>query len=325
MFMARRDAKCWMERRRRAGQTAFAQRQTTSSSGRTSGLPQDGHAAGITHGWLSAGRLLRTGATTFGMTSPPFSMMTVVAGPDVAPLDLLLVVQRGLADGRSRQADRLEHGVRRDRPGASDLHFDAPQEGRGLLGRELEGDRPARELGGRAEPCARRVQIVELDDDPVGIELELVPGLAPLAAVLDHGVNAVARVANAARPAIPTRASSSAFRPGWPAPRPEAGSAGRRMRRARASTPSAGSSVRIVPAATLRGLANTGSPASSRSRLMRSKARRGRYTSPRTSTLPRGPSFSECGIDLMVRTLVVTSSPRVPSPRVTPRSSRPFS
>ena len=38
-----------------------------------------GTSVGITHGFESAGRRLSTGATTFGMTSPPFSMMHRVA------------------------------------------------------------------------------------------------------------------------------------------------------------------------------------------------------------------------------------------------------
>ena len=76
-FIARRDAKCSRLRRRRAGHDVFSQRQTTSSSGFVSRLSQNGHVVGITHGDESAGRLSRTGPMTLGMTSPPFSMMTV--------------------------------------------------------------------------------------------------------------------------------------------------------------------------------------------------------------------------------------------------------
>ena len=86
---------------------------------------------------------------------------------------------------------------------------------------------------------------------------------------------------------------------------------------------SAGSRLRIAPAAALRGFANAGSPASSRSRLIRWNVDRGRYTSPRTSTVPAGASRSASGMGRMVRTLDVTSSPRVPSPRVAPRARRP--
>ena len=51
-----------------------------------------------------------------------------------------------------------------------------------------------------------------------------------------------------------------------------------------------------MPAAALRGLANSGSPASSRSRFVRSNAARGRKTSPRTSTRPAGPPRSASGM-----------------------------
>ena len=46
-----------------------------------------------------------------------------------------------------------------------------------------------------------------------------------------------------------------------------------------------------MPAAALRGLAKSGSPASSRSRFVRSKVARGRNTSPRTSIRPAGASL----------------------------------
>ena len=83
-----------------------------------------------------------------------------------------------------------------------------------------------------------------------------------------------------------------------------------------------GSSVRIVPAAAFLGFTAGGSPCSSRSRFILKKASSGRITSPRTSK-PCGSrarcnlSFeTESGTDRMVRTLLVTSSPVTPSPRV---------
>ncbi len=59
---------------------------------------------------------------------------------------------------------------------------------------------------------------------------------------------------------------------------------------------SAGARLRIVPAAALRGFANSGSPASSRSGSSARTTARGRYTSPRTSTRPAGPPRSDSGI-----------------------------
>ena len=90
-----------------------------------------------------------------------------------------------------------------------------------------------------------------------------------------------------------------------------------------------GSFWRSDPAAELRGLANIGLPASTREALSLSKASMDKKTSPRTSTRSgTGNSsvpLSRCGIDLMVRTFGVTSSPVRPSPRVSARTRRPFS
>ena len=47
-----------------------------------------------------------------------------------------------------------------------------------LLGLVLEGDRPARALAPRAEPLAL-VQVVDLDHQAVGLEIERVPLVAP--------------------------------------------------------------------------------------------------------------------------------------------------
>ena len=90
-----------------------------------------------------------------------------------------------------------------------------------------------------------------------------------------------------------------------------------------------GSFWRSEPAAALRGLANTGLPASVIDSLSRSNASRGKNTSPRTSRSPgTGNSsvpVSRCGTESMVFTLGVTSSPVRPSPRVRARTSRPSS
>ena len=97
------------------------------------------------------------------------------------------------------------------------------------------------------------------------------------------------------------------------------------MRRPRRATTRA-SRLFIVPEATLRGFAYGSSSRSSRSRLMASNRARGRKTSPLTSSRRGTPSpLSVRGTDLIARTFGVTSSPRTPSPRVTPRTSRPSS
>ena len=65
-----------------------------------------------------------------------------------------------------------------------------------LLRGKLERGRPARKLRGRAEPLAQR-EVVHLDDDAVGVELEVAPLVGPLAAELEHRVDA--------RAALPVR------------------------------------------------------------------------------------------------------------------------
>ena len=58
MFIAPREAKCSRPRRSFDGHELFSHRQTASSSGFCSWLPQTGHSAGITQ---RAGRLARLG------------------------------------------------------------------------------------------------------------------------------------------------------------------------------------------------------------------------------------------------------------------------
>ena len=87
-----------------------------------------------------------------------------------------------------------------------------------------------------------------------------------------------------------------------------------------------GSSWRSEPAAALRGLAKILPPVRRASSLIFSKPACGRNTSPRTSR--RAGMLSPCsfsGMARMVRTLVVMSSPVVPSPRVAARVITPFS
>src|SRR5919198_893735 len=61
-----------------SGQPAlFGHRQSTSPSGRTSSVPQDGHFLGIFHGRALLGRLASTGPTISGITSPARRTITV--------------------------------------------------------------------------------------------------------------------------------------------------------------------------------------------------------------------------------------------------------
>ena len=86
-----------------------------------------------------------------------------------------------------------------------------------------------------------------------------------------------------------------------------------------------GSFWRSDPAAELRGFAKGDLPAATRPSLSTAKSSGVMKTSPRTSTISGGSPDSRCGIAAMVRTLVVTSSPTRPSPRVAALTSRPRS
>lgn len=87
-----------------------------------------------------------------------------------------------------------------------------------------------------------------------------------------------------------------------------------------------GSSWRRLPAAALRGFANSRCSAARCRSFRRAKSRLNISTSPRTSsTAGTFAPFSFSGIERIVRTFSVTSSPVAPSPRVDARTNRPFS
>ena len=83
---------------------------------------------------------------------------------------------------------------------------------------------------------------------------------------------------------------------------------------------------RSEPAAALRGFGASFWPVPASRSFSARKPEIGRYTSPRTSSSGGASSPSmRSGTDLIVRRFTVTSSPWMPSPRVAPRVSRPFS
>ena len=73
-----------------------------------------------------------------------------VAFTDVLTRDFIGIVERRSRDGRTGEEDWVEFRHGRDRPRASDLHADGAQDCLGLVGRELEGHGPMRELAGAA-------------------------------------------------------------------------------------------------------------------------------------------------------------------------------
>ena len=74
-----------------------------------------------------------------------------VADPDVLAPDLVEVVERGPGDGRTGHLGGRQVRDRRQRPGPAHVRDDVLDEGLDLLGRELEGDRPARGAADHAQ------------------------------------------------------------------------------------------------------------------------------------------------------------------------------
>ena len=124
----RRDAKCSRPRRSRAGHDAVLAAPDDLVLGPVQRAAADraGRAASPT-ARRRPGASARTGSTTFGMTSPPFSMRTRSPSRMSLRAIVLLVVQRRHRDRRAGEPHRLEHGVRRHRAGAADVDVDPQQ------------------------------------------------------------------------------------------------------------------------------------------------------------------------------------------------------
>ena len=91
--------------------------------------------------------------------------------PGVAAGDVVGVVQGGVLDDDAADGDGQQAGDRREGAGAADLDVDRLEAGRGALGGELVGERPARGGGAEAE-AGLQVEAVELVDDAVDVVAE---------------------------------------------------------------------------------------------------------------------------------------------------------
>ena len=130
-----------------------------------------------------------------------------VADADVLLADVVLVVERGAADGAAGQEHRFELGHRRERARAAHLDGDALEPRLGLLGGVLVGNGPARRLRGEAGDFALR-KGVQLDDRPVGLVGETAPHPIQF---FDGGEQFVCR---AAMPGLLRRLEAERFQPG---------------------------------------------------------------------------------------------------------------
>ena len=97
-----------------------------------------------------------------------------VTRPHAQPRDLVAIVQRDIGDGDPAHQHRGEPADRRQLARPPDLNIDALQRGLGPFGREFAGNRPARCLGHKAEPCLI-IEPVHLIDHAVYLIIEIRP------------------------------------------------------------------------------------------------------------------------------------------------------
>ena len=184
MSMAPREAKCSMRPAIWAGQSRLVQKVSLSPSRRTSGRAAD-RADRSGTSTLRRPFLAQPehGADDLGDHVARLAHDDGVARPHVLGRDLVLVVQGGQADGRARRRRRARAGRTAwpSRCARCDTMMSV-QQGRALLGRELEGDGPAGRLGGGAQLAAQG-QVVDLHHHAVDLVVEVVAVLLPVHAV----------------------------------------------------------------------------------------------------------------------------------------------
>ena len=147
-----------------------------AAQSRTVRITHDGCAAlraGIRH--MKRHRPLRPLAAhdgeDLGDDLPRFLHKHRVADAQVEVIDEVLIVQRGVRDGRAGQTHRLDDRLRREHARAANLHDNVAHAALLLLRRVLIRHCPARELRRAAEILPLH-KVVDLDDRTVDIEWE---------------------------------------------------------------------------------------------------------------------------------------------------------
>ena len=150
--------------------------RTRAAQGRPVRIAHDGRAAlraGVRH--MKRHRPLRPLVAHDGEDLrddlPRFLHEHRVADAQVEIVDKVLIVQRGVRDGRAGQTHRLNDRLRREHTRAADLHDNVAHAALLLLRRVLIRHRPARELRRAAEILPLR-EVVDLDDRTVNVERE---------------------------------------------------------------------------------------------------------------------------------------------------------
>ena len=150
------------------------------------GAAAAGHSVGHpTHSASPSGRSASTGPTISGITSPALRSIDGVARgrTSLRPTSWALCrVAFSTVEPATLVGSMTPYGV--TRPVRPTLTSIVEEPGVDLLGRVLEGDRPARRAAGRAEPPLQR-DVVDLDHDAVDLVAD--DGVAVLAGVLDVG------------------------------------------------------------------------------------------------------------------------------------------
>ena len=99
-----------------------------------------------------------------------------VADANVLLPDVVLIVQRGAANGAPRQKNRLEFSDWCELARATHLNGDAFEQRLGLFSGVFVGNRPTRSFGGKPGLLAL-CKVVQLDHGPIGFVTELAPHL----------------------------------------------------------------------------------------------------------------------------------------------------
>ena len=235
------------------------QRRTTSPGGRTAWLPHTGQTSGNIDTACALRPPLGHHRNDLRDHVAGALQHDRVADADVLARDLVLVVQRRILHQHAADIHRLQPRHRRQRAGAADLDSDVLQHRHRLLGRELPRDRPARRAPDEPKPRLQR-QVVDLVDHAIDVIAEagalgrdLGLEIRRLLLAFQMARQRVDLETPLAQPLqiVPVRIGDRFARLALRI----------RKQRQRPSAVICGSSCRRLPAAALRGLANTFCPA----------------------------------------------------------------
>lgn len=166
------------------GTLGAVQRMATPSSSLTMGEPHSGQLSGRWKATVPSGRLDFTTSRTSGIILPRFPDDYCVPDAHIQLVDKVLIVKRGICNGRAGEPHRLYDGFGREHTGPADLDDYVLYHALLALWRVFVRSGPARSLGGTPQLLALG-QGVYLDDGAVYIVGKVPPALAY---ALDRGL-----------------------------------------------------------------------------------------------------------------------------------------